>query len=67
MSGAATVWMLVAAALAAVDAALVAALVAFRRRAARQLAELDEWAYMMCRRATRAEKELESFKRVQKS
>ena len=66
MSGAATLWMLVAAALAVVDVALVAALVAWRRRVARQLAELDEWADMMCRRAARAEKELANFKRIQK-
>lgn len=64
--GAETLWMLVAAALAVVVAGLVAAIVAWRRRAARQLAELDEWAEMMCRRAARAEKELADFKRIQK-
>ena len=64
--GAETLWMLVAAALAVVDAALLAALVAWRRRVARRIAELDEWADMMCRRAARAEKELAIFKRIQK-
>ena len=59
-------WMAVAVALALVDAALAAAHVAFRRRAARRLDQLDEWADMMCRRAARAEKELQNFKRVQK-
>ncbi len=66
MSSAATLWMIVAAALAVVDMALLAANVAWRRRVARQLAELDEWADMMCRRAARAEKELQAFKRIQK-
>lgn len=64
--GAETLWMLVSAALAVVDAALLAAHVAWRRRVARRVAELDEWADMMCRRAARAEKELNNFKRIQK-
>ena len=65
MNAVAVLWMLVAVALAVVDVALVAALVAHRRRAAHQIAELDEWADMMCRRAARAEKELANFKRIQ--
>ena len=66
MSSAATLWMIVAAALAVVDVALVALHGAWRRRAARRIADADEWADMMCRRAARAEKELQNFKRVQK-
>lgn len=65
IGGAETLWMLVAAALAVVDAALLAAHVAWRRCVARRVAELDEWADMMCRRAARAEKELADFKRIQ--
>ena len=66
MIDAATMWMAVAAALAVVDVALVALHGVWRRRAARRIADADEWADVMCRRAARAERELANFKRVQK-